>query len=208
MSEIVWLAVAVLFGYLLGSIPSGLLIGRAMGGVDIRQIGSGRTGATNAMRSLGARGFALTFAADAGKAIATVLVARALVGDDAGPMVAESAAAVAAIVGHNWSVYIGFGGGRGMASGFGAMLALFWPSALVGLVVGVVLIALSKYVSLGSIGGTIVGLIVAAAAVVAGARPLALGAFAIATAFLVIWSHRDNIERLLAGTERRIGQRV
>jgi glycerol-3-phosphate acyltransferase PlsY len=200
------LVVAVALAYLLGAIPSGLLIGRWLRGVDIRQVGSGRTGATNAMRSLGARGFALTFAADAGKAIAAVLIARALAGD--GSLVAESLAAIAAIVGHNWSIYIRFGGGRGVACSFGAMLMLFWPGALVGLVAFAVLMGATRYVSLGSIAGTLVGLVATLVAVATGSAPPALAAFAVVTAVVVIGSHRDNIGRLLAGTERKIGQRA
>jgi glycerol-3-phosphate acyltransferase PlsY len=201
------LIAAALVGYLLGSIPSGLLIGRWLAGVDIRQFGSGRTGATNAMRSLGARGFALTFAADAGKAVLAVLIARALA-PDALELRAEAVAALGAIVGHNWSIFIGFGGGRGVATSFGAMAMLYWPGALVGLVAAAILIGTTRYVSLGSLGGTIVGLIVAIGAVLAGAQPIVLAELALAVAALVIWQHRDNIQRLLAGTERRIGQRT
>jgi acyl phosphate:glycerol-3-phosphate acyltransferase len=199
------LVAAALIGYLLGSIPSGLLIGRWLGGLDIRQYGSGRTGATNAMRSLGARGFALTFAADAGKAILAVLIARTLVGAALDPLVA-AVAAVAAVVGHNWSIYIRFGGGRGVATSFGGMLMLYWPGALVGLAAAAILIGATRYVSLGSLGGTIVGLVVVIGAVLTGAQPPALAGFALAVAALVIWQHRDNIQRLMAGTERRIGQ--
>jgi len=159
------------------------------------------------MRSLGARGFALTFAADAGKAVLAVLIARALGGDALGPP-AEAVAALAAIVGHNWSVFIGFGGGRGVATSFGAMAMLYWPGALVGLVAAAILIGTTRYVSLGSLGGTIVGLVVAIGAVLAGAQPIVLAELALAVAALVIWQHRDNIKRLLAGTERRIGQRT
>ena len=202
------LIVVALVGYLLGSIPSGLLIGRWLAGVDIRQFGSGRTGATNAMRSLGARGFALTFVADAGKAVLAVLIARALAGDTLGPLVPEAVASLAAIVGHNWSIYIGFGGGRGVATSFGAMAMLYWPGALVGLVAAAILIGATRYVSLGSLGGTVVGLVVSIGAVLAGAQPTVLAELALAVAVLVIWQHRDNIGRLLAGTERRIGQRA
>lgn len=201
------LAISALVGYLLGSIPSGLLIGRWMRGVDIRGYGSGRTGATNAMRSLGARGFALTFVSDAAKAIAAVLVAR-MIASDADLAAAEALAGAAAVIGHNWSLFINFGGGRGVASSFGAMLVLFWPGAVLGLLVAAVLIWRTRFVSLGSIVGTISGLLGAAAAVVTGDRPLAVGAFAVATAALVVVQHRDNIARLRAGTERKIGQRA
>lgn len=194
--------------YLLGSIPSGLLIGRWLAGVDIRQHGSGRTGATNALRSLGARGFAFTFLADAGKAILAILLARWLVGDTLGPGVGEAVAATAAIIGHNWSVYIGFVGGRGVATAFGSMLLLYWPGALIGLAVAAALMAATRYVSLGSIVGVLIGLVAAVVAVVTDLRPPALLGFAAVAAAIVIVQHRDNIQRLLAGTERKLGRRA
>jgi glycerol-3-phosphate acyltransferase PlsY len=195
-------------GYLLGSIPSGLLFGHWLRGVDIRAYGSGRTGATNAMRSLGARGFALTFAADAGKAVVAVLLARVIAGAVVDVTLAGSVAAVAAIVGHNWPLYIGFRGGRGVSCSFGSILMLYWPGALLGLVVFGVLLKLTRYVSLGSIVGTLAGLAAALVAVATGAEPPVLAGFAVAAAAIVIGSHKDNIERLLAGTERKIGQRA
>jgi glycerol-3-phosphate acyltransferase PlsY len=142
------------------------------------------------------------------KAVLSVVIGRALIADALEPLVPEAIAALAAIVGHNWSVYIRFGGGRGIACAFGAMLVLFWPSALIGLVATAALIAATRYVSLGSITGTVVGLIAAMIAVALGAEPPGLAAFALVTAALVIVQHRDNIQRLLAGTERRIGQRA
>lgn len=208
MTPAVAVGLSVVVGYLLGSIPSGLLIGRWLRGVDIRAYGSGRTGATNAMRSLGIRGFALTFAADAAKAIASVLVARAIAGTVVDGTLAGAVAAVAAIVGHNWPLYIGFRGGRGVACSFGSILMLYWPGALLGLVVFGVLLKLTRYVSLGSIVGTLTGLVAALVAVAVGAQPPVLAAFAVAAAAIVIGSHKDNIERLLAGTERKIGQRA
>jgi len=208
MTPAVAVGLSVVVGYLLGSIPSGLLIGRWLRGVDIRAYGSGRTGATNAMRSLGIRGFALTFAADAAKAIASVLLARAIAGTVVDGTLASAVAAVAAIVGHNWPLYIGFRGGRGVACSFGSILMLYWPGALLGLVVFGVLLKLTRYVSLGSIVGTLTGLVAALVAVAVGAQPPVLAAFAVAAAAIVIGSHKDNIERLLAGTERKIGQRA
>jgi len=208
MSDALATAAVVVAGYLLGSIPSGYLLGRWLAGVDLRQYGSGSTGATNTMRVLGARGFALTFVADALKAAAAILLARALVGDALGPSVAECLAAIAAIVGHNWSVFIGFSGGRGVACSVGAMLLLYWPGALVGLIAAAILIYVTRYVSLGSIAGTVIGLVATLLAVGQGLRPPALGLFAVATAILVLVQHRGNIARLLAGTERKIGQRA
>jgi glycerol-3-phosphate acyltransferase PlsY len=208
MNDTLALLLVVVVGYLLGSTPSGYLLGRWLAGVDLRQHGSGSTGATNTMRVLGARGFALTFLADVLKAAAAIVVARTLVGDALGPSVAECLAAIAAIVGHNWSLFIGFAGGRGVACSVGAMLLLYWPGALVGLIAAALLIYLTRYVSLGSIAGTLIGLIVTLMAVAQGVRPGALGLFALATAVLVIAQHRGNIARLRAGTERKIGQRA
>src|SRR5262245_2432431 len=208
MSDALALLFVVVAGYLLGSIPSGYLLGRWLAGVDLRQYGSGSTGATNTMRVLGARGFALTFLADAAKAAAASLLARALLGDALGPATAECLAAIAAIVGHNWSVFIGFAGGRGVACSVGAMLLLYWPGALVGLIAAAILIYLTRYVSLGSIAGTAIGLLATLVAMAEGLRPPALALFAAATAVLVIAQHRGNIARLLAGTERKIGQRA
>src|SRR5919201_4871247 len=171
MTQGLWLAVVFAVGYLFGSIPSGYLFGRWLAGVDLRQYGSGSTGATNTMRVLGARGFALTFVADALKAAAAILIAQALAGDALPPAVAGCLAAVAAIVGHNWSVFIGFAGGRGVACSVGAMLLLYWPGALVGLAAAAILIYLTRYVSLGSIAGTVIGLVVTLAAVAQGLLP-------------------------------------
>jgi glycerol-3-phosphate acyltransferase PlsY len=120
----------------------------------------------------------------------------------------ECLAAIAAIVGHNWSVFIGFAGGRGVACSFGAMLLLYWPGALIGLIAGVLLIVATRYVSLGSIAGTLVGLVATLVMVGQGALPQPVALFAVATAVIVIVQHRGNIGRLLAGTERKIGQRA
>jgi glycerol-3-phosphate acyltransferase PlsY len=198
------LIVATLAGYLLGAIPTGYLLGRWLAGVDLREHGSGSTGATNTMRVLGARGFAATLLLDVAKAASAILLARALGAGEIG----ECLAAIAAIVGHNWSAFIGFSGGRGVACSIGAMLLLYWPGALIGIFAAVALIYATRYVSLGSIAGTILGLIATLVAVGQGALPQPVALFALATAAIVIVQHRGNIGRLLAGTERKIGQRA
>jgi glycerol-3-phosphate acyltransferase PlsY len=198
------LIVATVAGYLLGAIPTGYLLGRWLAGVDLREHGSGSTGATNTMRVLGARGFAATLLLDVAKAASAILLARALGAGEIG----ECLAAIAAIVGHNWSAFIGFSGGRGVACSIGAMLLLYWPGALIGIFAAVALIYATRYVSLGSIAGTILGLIATLVAVGQGALPQPVALFALATAAIVIVQHRGNIGRLLAGTERKIGQRA
>ncbi len=197
-----------LTGYLLGSLPFGLIIGRLAGGVDLRQVGSGRTGATNALRTIGAKGAALVFVLDLAKGLAAVLLARWLWAGDPGWL--EWVAAVAgfaAVVGHVWSVFIRFSGGRGVATSTGALLGMT-PWALVFLVPMVVLIIWrSRYVSLGSLSAALLSPVVVAILFVLGVTPVAAIAYALAAGLLVTFAHTDNIARLRAGTERRLGQR-
>ena len=209
MSGPLGVVAATLAGYLLGAIPFGLIVGRLAGGVDLRRVGSGRTGATNALRSIGARGAALVFVLDLGKGLAAVLLSAALY--QAGP--AGSAAWVAAIagfaavVGHVWSVFIRFSGGRGVATSTGALLGMA-PLALIFLVPMVVLLIWrSRYVSLGSVSAALVSPVVVAVLFALGVAPLAAIAYALAAGLLVTFAHADNIARLRAGTERRLGQR-
>jgi acyl-phosphate glycerol 3-phosphate acyltransferase len=197
-----------LTGYLLGSIPFGLIIGRLAGGVDLRQYGSGRTGATNALRTIGPKGAALVFVLDLAKGLAAVLLARWLWAGDPGWL--EWVAAVAgfaAVVGHVWSIFIHFKGGRGVATSTGALLGMA-PWALVFLVPMVVIIIWrGRYVSLGSVSAALVSPVVVAVLFVLGVAPVAAIAYALAAGLLVTFAHADNIARLRAGTERRLGQR-
>lgn len=201
------IVLAALIGYLLGAIPFGLLIGRATRGIDIREYGSHRTGATNALRTLGAKAAALVFVLDVAKGVAAVLIARALFADD--PLVewAAAAAGFAAICGHNWSVFIGFTGGRGVATSGGALGAMSPWSVLVVLPVVVLVIWRSRYVSLGSITGGLLAPVVTAGFAIAGLASVPAIAYALASGLLVTASHSDNIGRLRAGTERKIGQK-
>jgi glycerol-3-phosphate acyltransferase PlsY len=201
------LLLAALLGYLLGAIPFGLIIGRLTKGIDLRQYGSHRTGATNALRTLGTRAAAAVFALDVAKGVAAVLVARVVAGGD--PLVdwAAAVAGLAAVVGHNWSLFIGFTGGRGVATSAGALGAMSaWTLALVAPLVAVV-IWRTRYVSLGSISGALAAPAVAAGLAAIGAATVPAVAYALASGALVTASHADNIGRLRAGTERRIGQK-
>ena len=194
-------------GYLLGAIPFGLIIGRLARGIDLREYGSHRTGATNALRTLGLPAAAAVFVLDVAKGVAAVALARVLFADD--PMVewAAAVAGVAAIVGHNWSLFIGFTGGRGVATSAGALGAMsFWTILIVApIVVGV--IWRSRYVSLGSVSGALAAPIVTAALAAIGAASLPALGYALGSGLLVTAAHADNIGRLRAGTERRIGQK-
>jgi glycerol-3-phosphate acyltransferase PlsY len=204
-------AALIVLGYLLGAIPVGLLIGRWVRGIDIREYGSHRTGATNALRTLGGRAAASVFVLDVAKGTAAVLLARWLY--EAGPAWSvewvAAAAGFAAIVGHNWSVFIGFSGGRGVATSTGGLIGVQPLAALIVAPIVAFIMWRWRYVSLGSISGAaLVPLIVAALLVLdVGGADLAHVGYGLAAGTLVIAAHADNISRLRAGTERKIGQK-
>ena len=199
------IALATVIAYLLGSIPSGVLVARARGGVDLMAVGSGKTGATNALRALGKGPAAVVFLADFGKGALAVLLARALTGDDAWPQVA---AGLAAVFGHTYSLFLGFKGGRGVATGLGSLFALAPIPGLVAVIAGALAIALTRFVSLGSMLGAAVGGLLLAAISLAGLEPTPYAAFGFAAAAFIVVAHRDNIERLRRGQERRLGQKA
>jgi len=199
----VWLALLV-GAYLVGAIPWSWLIVRWKTGQDIREIGSGNVGATNAMRAAGRGAGAVALLLDIGKGVAPVLVARAL---DAPPLVVSCAAALA-VLGHMYPLWLGFhGGGKGVATAAGALGALAPIPALLSAVVFVVVTALSRYVSLGSIAALVAFPLLVMALASRGDAPRDT-AFLVSSALvpaLSVWKHRGNVRRLLAGTERRLG---
>ena len=206
-----YLAIAVI-AYLLGAIPFGLIIGRKFARVDVRKLGSGNIGATNVFRTLGFKLGLVTAALDISKAVLSVLLGMLIIGSDlfivAGWDIhlqfAQVLAALAAMVGHNWSVYIGFKGGKGVSCFFGGLLVINWYVALIGLAVGLVVILITRYVSLGSMLGAL-GILCAFIAVtlILKIAPVYL-LYGILAAVLIIYQHRTNITRLQAGKESRI----
>ena len=192
---------AVGLAYLVGAIPVGYLVGRAFGIGDIRRHGSGNIGATNVLRTAGRLPAVLTLVGDVVKGAAAVMVGGAWAAGDAR---VAAACAVAAIIGNCWSMFLGFRGGKGMATGLGAFLALVpWavlPAALVWLVVT----ATFRYVSLASV--TSAACVPLGALALGYARPSVVACVLGAT--IVIARHWDNLARLTAGTERRLGQRA
>jgi glycerol-3-phosphate acyltransferase PlsY len=184
---------AVILGYLLGSIPFGLLLTRLAGLGDIRRIGSGNIGATNVLRT-GSKGLAaLTLALDVLKGSAAVLI---------GGMWSEEAAlagGAAVVVGHLYPVWLGFRGGKGVATALGVMIVVSWPVALGAALLWLATAALFRYSSLASLVAAVAS---AAAAGFVVDRPRA-GLIAL-IAIVVVWRHRENAQRLLAGSESRI----
>ncbi len=201
------LLLAAVLGYLLGAIPFGLLVGRATRGIDIREYGSHRTGATNALRTLGTRAAALVFVLDVAKGVAAVLVGQALFGAGELGEWAGAVAGFAAIVGHNWSLFIGFTGGRGVATSSGGLGAVsIWTIVILApIVVGI--IWRTRYVSLGSVTGGLLAPLITAVLWAFGAATVPAIVYALASGLLVTAAHADNIARLRAGTERKLGQK-
>ncbi len=194
--------VSIVVGYLLGAIPSGLIVGKLYKGVDLRDYGSGKTGATNALRTLGKLPAALVVVLDVLKGLVAVFVAYLV----AGAVAAECLAGLAAAVGHNWPVYAGFRGGRGVLVSYAVFCVLCWPAALASLAIGAGVMAISLMVSLGVLVGTVIGLLFAMLFVVLGFFSPWILLYAALGGALIVVRHSDNIERLRAGTERKIGQ--
>lgn len=200
MTEILTLVLSSGVGYVVGSIPVGVIVTRLYQKGDLTAVGSGRTGATNVMRAAGFRAAAIVFAGDFLKGAIAYLAAGVIAGDD--PW-ARLAAVMLAMIGHVYSPLIGFKGGRGVTTGIGGTMLAAPASMLVGFVVGTVVILTTRYVSLGSLIGSIVtglllvGLAVATGAVVWAAWGVLFGAF-------VVFTHRDNVRRLWNGSERKV----
>lgn len=192
------LILAALLGYLLGSVPFGIVIARLFGLGDLRSIGSGNIGATNVLRTGNKLAAFLTLVLDAGKGAIAVLVARAAVGDDAAQI-----AGLTAFLGHCFPIYLGFRGGKGVATFLGTLLALAWPVGLAACATWVVVAAITRYSSLSA-------LIAAVAApiwcILLGRPEYSL--LALCLAALVVYRHKANIMRLRAGTEPKISKKT
>ena len=190
------LALAAVLGYLLGSVPFGVLIARALGLGDLRSIGSGNIGATNVLRTGNKAAAAATLVLDAGKGAAAVLAARALAGETAAMV-----AGFAAFLGHCFPVWLGFKGGKGVATFLGLTIALAWPAGLAACATWLATAAAFRFSSLAAL--------VAAASIplwlAAFGRPHAV-LFGIALAALIFARHHSNIRRLLDGSEPKIGE--
>lgn len=208
--EVIQLIAIVIISYLLGAVPFGLVMGK-LRGVDVREYGSGRTGTTNVLRTLGVGAAAIVFLADVGKGVVAVLLARFFVAADiapALPRLGEALAGLAAICGHNWSVYIKFRGGRGVTTGTGGIITMSPLVAAIAAAVFAFTVALSRYVSLGSILATTTVLIALIPLVIWGREPTGYLIYGLVGVPIIVFQHRDNIGRLLAGRERKLGERA
>jgi glycerol-3-phosphate acyltransferase PlsY len=195
------IAAAVTVGaFLIGGIPWGVVIARVTGGPDPRTIGSGRTGGANVLRALGPRAAIVSGMLDLLKGIVAVVIAIAV----GGGLPLEILAAVAAIIGHSRSPFIGFKGGRGIAPGFGSLIVIHPIAALVTMPVFAIVLLATRYSSLASLTATVVAAVTIIVTTIAWNGSLLYIVYAIAAGGMIWLFHIDNVQRLLNGTERRI----
>ena len=201
--EIFSYIIIAVVAYLLGNISTSYIVAKRIAGVDIRTQGSGNAGSTNVLRTLGKRAGAMTFLGDVLKGVMAVLIsefAARLVGIDT--LLAGYLAVICVVAGHNWPAVLGFRGGKGVATSLGAMLAVNPVITLMCLAVFILVVAITKYVSLGSVVG--IGCSPIFMIMVKNKAGLIVALFLTAS---VIYNHIANIKRLLNGTERKIGQK-
>lgn len=198
--QILYYILLAVVAYLCGSISTGILVSKAMHGPNLREVGSKNTGASNVLRTMGVPAAAITFVGDILKALLPAVIGRLLFGLN-GAMVGG----LFAILGHNWPIFFQFKGGKGVSSTCAVMLVCFWWQAIICYVIAIATIAITRFISLGSM------LLVSVYAIlVICTNPgnwLAI-IWVLVLAGLCIWRHRANIGRLLKGTEAKIGQKV
>jgi len=206
----------VLVGYLLGSIPFGLLISKRSSKVDVRQYGSGKIGATNVLRAAGRKAAAVVVVLDVSKGALAVVFAGLIIGRSylvvgdfgLGALVAQVLAALAAMAGHNWSVFLKFHGGRGVATFMGGLIALCPVAAIFGGQIFIIGAGLTKFASLGSIAGAVGTYVILVPLTIMNGFPIEYLAYALIGTIIVIVMHRDNIRRLVSGKERKLGEKA
>jgi len=191
--------IITVLAYLLGSISFGMIVSKLKGGPNLREVGSKNTGATNVLRVMGVKTGLIVFVLDILKALIACILGRIWMGLN-GAMVAG----LAVVIGHNWPCFFQFKGGKGVASTLAVMLMTFPIPAIICYVVAIVLIAATKYVSLGSI--TLAALFAAMVIISNWANWLVI-LWVIAVSGLLIWRHHANIGRLLSGTENKLGSK-
>jgi len=204
-------------GYLLGSIPFGLIVGRWKAHIDIRDYGSGKTGGTNVLRTLGKKAFLLVATLDITKGALAVVFAGIIIGTDSmtigeygglGILFAQALAALAAVIGHIWPIFVKFRGGRGVATFIGGLIALCPVAGIFGGEALIITAGISGFVSLGSIIGVVGAYAILIPLTIMYGFPLEYLIYVLLGTMLIIFMHRDNIKRLMSGKERKLGQKA
>jgi glycerol-3-phosphate acyltransferase PlsY len=205
----------VVIAYLLGSIPFGLIIGKLKSGVDVREQGSGKTGATNVMRTVGTKLGVLTLILDVVKATVAVMLAAVIIDKGSGVLtigsvsiywqhVAQVVAGLAAVAGHTWPIFAKFRGGRGVTAYFGTLFAIFPPAGIFGAEVLAITALRSRHMSLGSLLGAFAACCLMIPMTILYNFPLIYLVYGLVVTALLVYQHQDNIKRLRQGTERRL----
>ena len=187
--------------YLLGSISWGYMLLQLRMGVDVREYGSGRTGMSNVLRTGGVRSAAVVLTLDIAKGVVAVIMARTVIDTDG----AEVAAALIVLVGHNWPVFLQFKGGRGILTALGGLALMVPVAAIIATATFLTITALSRYISLGSVVGVMIGALAILALALAGVNSGTYMIYGFIAAAMIVWQHRDNIQRIRDGNERRLG---
>lgn len=200
INSVLQLLATLILAYIIGSIPTGYLIVKTKTGQDIRTIGSGSTGATNVKRVLGKKWFFIVMALDALKGALPVILATLFVTAGVSLGLAPVIAAVAVIIGHSKSCFLGFKGGKSVASGVGTILALNWMVGLIIAVVWGIITYATKYVSVGSM----IALFISPFLMYFLGAPIAYIGYCALGAVYIIYLHRENIKRLIAGNENKV----
>ena len=203
-SEAVRYGAVLPLAYLVGSISWGYMLLQWKMGVDIRDYGSGRTGMANVLRTGGAKAAAVVLTLDIAKGVIAVVIARVVIGTTA----AEVAAALIALMGHNWPVFLQFKGGRGILTALGSLAIMAPVPAILATATFLAVIAWSRYISLGSVIGVMIGAISVLVLALAGLHSNTYMIYGFIACAMIIWQHRDNIQRIREGSERRIGQQA
>ena len=208
--------IVLIVGYLLGSIPWGVLIGRRMAKVDVRGYGSGKTGTTNVLRTAGKKAAILVVVLDVLKGTLAVVIAGLIFGRghlvvgnfSLGLLTAQVLAALGAMAGHNWSVFLKFKGGRGVATFFGGLIAMCPGAALFGGEIGILGASITKFASLGSLAGVVGAYAILIPLTIINGFPLEYIIYVLIGGVAIIFMHKDNIIRLMKGRERKLGEKA
>ena len=194
----------LLLAYIIGSVPFGVILGKVVKRIDVRELGSGSMGMTNVIRTVGIYTGIAVLILDMLKSILAIYLAIIIVDSN----LIVSLSGVLAITGHIWPIFSKFRGGKGTACGWAGLLFLSPISGLIASIVGLFLIAITRYVSLGSITAAVVGSIFLVILCLTGNAPLPYMCFGVLGTILIAFRHKDNILRLLKGQERKLGQKI
>ena len=200
-SEIIQYSVVLPLAYLLGSVSWGYILLQLKMGVDVREYGSGRTGMSNVLRTGGVKSAAVVLTLDIAKGVVAVVIARTVIATDG----AEVAAALIVLVGHNWPVFLRFKGGRGILTALGGLALMVPVAAIVATATFLTITALSRYISLGSVVGVVIGALAIMALALSGLNSATYMVYGFIACAMIVWQHRDNIQRIRDGNERRLG---